>query len=39
LFREPVAGADPIGALKHPGLTLTLEDIEGFAVAVGHPLG
>jgi hypothetical protein len=39
LFRHPVAGADPIGALKHPGLTLTLEDIEGFAVAVGHPLG
>ena len=39
LFREPVTGIDPIGAIKHPGLTLTLADIEGFAAAVGHPLG
>jgi len=38
-FREPVTGIDPVRAIKHPGLTLTLGDIEGFALAVGHPLG
>lgn len=39
LFERPVPGADPAGVLKHPGLTLTLKDVEGFALAVGHPLG
>jgi hypothetical protein len=39
LFREPITGIDPVGAIKHPGLTLTLADIEGFAAAIGHPVG
>jgi hypothetical protein len=38
LFDRSIPGADPVGVLKHPGLTLTLADIEGFAAAVGHPL-
>jgi hypothetical protein len=39
VFREPITGIDPVGAIKHPGLTLTLADIEGFAAATGHPVG
>jgi hypothetical protein len=27
-FREPVAGIDPLGWVKHPGLTVTVEDPE-----------
>ena len=38
LFRDPITGIDPVGAIKHPGLTLTLADIEGFAAAIGHPV-
>jgi hypothetical protein len=38
LFRDPITGIDRVGVIKHPGLTLTLADIEGFAAAVGHPL-
>jgi len=28
-FREPVAAALPTGLLRHPGLTVTVEDVEG----------
>jgi hypothetical protein len=38
LFGEAITGIDPVGAIKHPGLTLTIADIEGFARAAGHPL-
>ncbi len=38
LFREPITGIDFLGVIRHPGVTLTLADIEGFAAAVGHPL-
>ena len=29
LFHEPVTGLDPLGLLKHPGLTVTVADREG----------
>lgn len=28
-FRDPVPGIDPIGAVHHPGLTVTVDDVEG----------
>jgi hypothetical protein len=31
LFREPVKGLDPTGRLTHPGLTLTVDDVDGLA--------
>ena len=34
LFREPVGGFDPLGILRHPGLTVTVADPEAFAAAV-----
>lgn len=34
-FREPVAGIEPFGVIRHPTLTLTLADIEGFLRALG----
>lgn len=30
-FSEPVRGIDPAGAVRHPGLTVTVEDPEGVA--------
>ena len=33
-FAEPIAGIEPTGRLRHPNLTLTLADCEGFARAV-----
>ena len=30
-FRQPVAALDPIGLLRHPGATLTVEDVQGLA--------
>lgn len=33
-FREPVAGLEPTGRLRHPGLTVTVEDIDGLAAAI-----
>ena len=30
-FRSPVRGLDPWGLLRHPELTLTVEDVEGLA--------
>lgn len=34
-FREPVAGIDPTGTIKHPGATMTVADPEGLARALG----
>lgn len=28
-FRSPVPGIDPLGAIRHPGLTVTVEDLDG----------
>lgn len=33
-FEKPVTGLDPLGVLRHPGLTVTVEDIEGFVAGV-----
>jgi hypothetical protein len=33
-FAEPVAGLEPTGKLRHPGLTVTVEDVEGLARAL-----
>jgi hypothetical protein len=34
-FREPVRGLEPTGRLRHPGLTVTVEDVDGLARALG----
>ena len=33
-FREPVAGIEPTGRLRHPGLTVTVADVDGLATAL-----
>ncbi|HET7312213.1 MAG TPA: hypothetical protein VFJ17_12910 [Mycobacteriales bacterium] len=33
-FREPVRALDPTGRLRHPGLTVTVDDVEGLAAAL-----
>jgi len=33
-FREPVTGLDPTGHLRHPGLTVTVADVDGLAAAL-----
>jgi hypothetical protein len=33
-FHEPVAGIDPTGRPRHPGLTVTVADVDGLAAAV-----
>jgi len=33
-FREPVPGIEPTGRLRHPGATLTVADVDGFAAAL-----
>lgn len=33
-FANPVTGLDPLGVLRHPGLTVTVEDRSGFEAAV-----
>ena len=33
-FREPVRGIDPLGRLRHPGLTVTVADVEGLRKAI-----
>lgn len=35
-FDQPVPGIDPSKRIKHPGATLTVEDIDGLAEALGH---
>lgn len=36
-FREPVPGLDPLGVLRHSGLTLTVADTSALAEAVLKP--
>jgi hypothetical protein len=37
-FREPAAGIDPWGRIRHPGLTVTVADPAGLAALLaGHP--
>lgn len=33
-FREPVPGLEPTGRLRHPGLTVTVADVDGLARAL-----
>ena len=33
-FREPVPGLEPTGRLRHPGLTVTVADVDGLAQAL-----
>lgn len=35
-FAEPVRGLDPFGRLRHPGLTVTVKDVDGLAAALAH---
>ena len=39
LLREPVPGIDPLGLIRHPGLTLTVTDPQRFAATVRHYAG
>jgi hypothetical protein len=39
LLREPVPGIDPLGLIRHPDLTLTVADPDGFAATVRHYAG
>lgn len=36
-FREPVPGIEPTGRLRHPGLTVTVADLDGLAAALVLP--
>ena len=36
-FREPVPGIEPTGRLRHPGLTVTVADVDGLATALAAP--
>lgn len=36
LFHEPVTGLEPTGRLRHPGLTVTVADIDGLAAALAR---
>jgi hypothetical protein len=38
-FREPVKILDPSGIILHPGLTLTVADLDGFEVALREAAG
>jgi hypothetical protein len=33
-FREPVPAIEPTGRLRHPGLTVTVADVDGLAAAL-----
>ena len=33
-FHEPVPGIEPTGRLRHPGLTVTVADVEGLAASL-----
>jgi hypothetical protein len=33
-FRDPVTGLEPTGTLRHPGLTVTVDDVLGLAEAI-----
>lgn len=34
-FKEPVRGLEPTGRLRHPGLTVTVADVDGLVRALG----
>lgn len=34
LFREPVPGRSTLGVVKHPGLTVTVADVDGLSTAI-----
>jgi hypothetical protein len=34
-FHEPVPGIEPTGRLRHPGLTVTVADVDGLAASLG----
>jgi hypothetical protein len=34
-FRTPVSGVEPIGLLRHPGLTVTVDDPDGLVLRIG----
>jgi hypothetical protein len=36
-FHAPITGIEPFGVIRHPTLTLTLADIDGFIRALGPP--
>ena len=35
-FREPVAGIDPLGVIRHPGLTVTVKDAPALVEVLQH---
>lgn len=39
LLREPIPGLDPVGALRHPGITLTLAEPERFVASLRRRAG
>ena len=38
-FREPVTGIDPLGTVRHPGLTVTVAAPQDLAALVASRLG
>jgi hypothetical protein len=36
-FVDPVPGLDPFGRLRHPALTVTVDDLDGLAAALATP--
>jgi len=34
-FRDPVSGIEPTGHLRHPGLTVTVADVDALARVLG----
>ncbi|HZC69572.1 MAG TPA: hypothetical protein VE442_02650 [Jatrophihabitans sp.] len=36
-FATPIRGIDPAGVIRHPNLTLTPDDVAGFAAALAAP--
>jgi hypothetical protein len=36
-FHAPITGFEPFGVLRHPTLTLTPADVDGFVRALGRP--
>jgi hypothetical protein len=38
-FDNPVTGLDPLGVMRHPGLTVTVDDPEGLVAAVRTAAG
>lgn len=38
-FGEPVPAIDPLGLIRHPALTVTVDDLDGLEEALGGPTG